>query len=59
MSKLACMLTLRHEVATWSDKILNDAVEFAKTYRSIFVERKSGCGKESVVRSHESCRQYP
>ena len=48
MSKLACMLTLRHEVATWSDKILNDAVEFAKTYRSIFVERNPVVGKSQL-----------
>ena len=48
MSKLACMLTLRHEVATWSDRILNDAVEFAKTYQSIFVERNPVVGKSQL-----------
>ena len=48
MSKLACMLTLRHEVATWSDKILNDAVQFAKTYQSIFVERNPVVGKSQL-----------
>ena len=59
MSKLACMLTLRHEVATWSDKILNDAVEFAKTYRSIFVERNPVVGKSQLYGLMNLAAKHP
>ena len=48
MSKLACMLTLRHEVATWSDNVLDDAVQFAKRHQPIFVGRNPVVGKSQL-----------
>ena len=48
MSKLACMLTLRHEVATWSDNVLGDAVQFAKRHQPIFVGRYPVVGKSQL-----------
>ena len=48
MNKLACELRLRREVAAWSDKILDDAVEFAKTHQPIFVGRYPVVGNSQL-----------
>ena len=48
MSKLACMLTLRHEVATWSDSVLDDAVAFAQTHHEIFTGKNPPVGQSQL-----------
>ena len=48
MSKLGCMLTLRHEVATWSDSVLDDAVEFAKMHQAIFTGKNPAVGQSQL-----------
>ena len=48
MSRLACMLTLRQEVATWSDSVLDDAVAFAQTHRDIFTSRNPPVGQSQL-----------
>ena len=48
MSKLACMLTLRQELATWSDSVLDDAVTFAQTHHHIFTSRNSPVGQSQL-----------
>ena len=48
MSKLGCMLTPRYELATWSDSILDDAVEFAKTHQAIFRGKNPPVGKSQL-----------
>ena len=48
MSKLDCMLALRHEVASWSDSVLDDAVEFAKEHKAIFTGKNPPVGKSQL-----------
>lgn len=48
MSKLACILTLRQAVATWSDSVLDDAVTFAQAHHDIFTNRNSPVGQNQL-----------
>ena len=48
MSKIACMLALRREVATWSDSVLDDAVAFAQTHHEIFTGNNPPVGQSQL-----------